>query len=56
MAVLFYQSDSPVVEQRQRAGATRMTNDFADDLHPVLFTQPVAFDVEYGAFKNYLRF
>jgi hypothetical protein len=56
MAVLFYQSDSPIVEQRQRAGAAGMTNDFADDLDPVLFTQPVAFDVEYDAFEDFLRF
>src|SRR5262245_23773324 len=56
MAVLFYQSDAPVVEQRQRAGAAGMANDFADDLDSVLFTQPVAFDVEYGAFEDYLRF
>jgi hypothetical protein len=53
---LFYQSDATVIEQRQSSGAAGMANDFADDLDPVLFTQPVAFDVEYGAFEDYLRF
>jgi hypothetical protein len=56
MAVLFYQSDATVVEQRQRAGATGMANDFANDLDPVLLAQPVAYDVEHGAFEDFLRF
>src|SRR5262245_11103841 len=55
MAVLFYQSDATVVEQWQRAGAAGMANDFANDLDPVLIAQPVAFDVEHGAFEDYLR-
>jgi hypothetical protein len=33
-----------------------MTNDLADDLDPVLFAQPVALDVEHGAFEDFLRF
>src|SRR5262245_4824770 len=56
MAVLFYQSDAPVFEQRQRSGAAGIANDFADDLDSVIFTQPVAFNVEYRAFEDFLRF
>ena len=46
MTVLSDQSDAPVVEQWQRAGPSRMTNDFANDLNPVLVEQTVAFNVE----------
>ena len=56
MAVLFYQGDAPIVEQRQSASAAGMTNDFADDLDSILFAQPVAFDVEHSAFEDFLRF
>src|SRR5262245_66684121 len=48
MPVLSDQGDASVVEQRQRAGPPGMTNDFANDLDPVLVEQTVTYNVEIG--------
>src|SRR5215471_476904 len=48
MAVLLYQSDAPVVEQGQRAGAASVGDDLANNPDPVLIKQTVAVNVEYG--------
>lgn len=56
MPVLPNQSHAPIAKQRQRAGASGMPDDIANDLDSVLFEQTVTFDIEHGSSEDFLRF